>query len=181
MESIVASEIIFYIALIILVLILIILILLVLVYILLKKSYSVQKTNRQNYDAEDISFFVSDNENSHNSEETKRKDKNSNSVELQKHPSAYIFLNNQKKIRINSEEFFVGFSKANDLVISEPGVSQTHCKIKSTGNEFYLFDLISQTGTFLNGKKLLRTRELNDWDEIRIGNTLLVFRKIQYI
>ena len=176
MES--TPEMIFYIVLIVLVLILIILILTVLVYVLLRKYYTIQKIDQ--CDAEDI-FFVPNDDSFHIPGNIQRKTRNFNSAELQKHPSAYIFLNNKKKININSDEFFVGFSKSNNLTINEPGISQTHCKIKSTGDEFYIFDLISQTGTFLNGKKVLRTRELNDWDEIRIGNTLLVFRKIQYI
>jgi len=44
---------------------------------------------------------------------------------------------------------------------------------------YYLFDLISDTGTFLNSKKILRPRLLHDWDEIRMGNTSFIFRGLK--
>jgi pSer/pThr/pTyr-binding forkhead associated (FHA) protein len=39
-----------------------------------------------------------------------------------------------------------------------------------------LFDLASEHGTYLNGKKLLRPKYLADWDEIALGRFVFVFR-----
>jgi hypothetical protein len=150
-----------------------------LICILLRKFYTARKNNQQNFYAEDIQFFVPDTDNFYTSKETNKKTKRIiEPIELQKYPSAYVFLNNQQKVDINSDEFSIGSSRANDLIVNEVGVSQRHCKIKFVENGFCIFDLISQTGTFLNGKKLLRPRKLKDWDEIRIGNALLVFRRV---
>jgi hypothetical protein len=81
-----------------------------------------------------------------------------------------------KKFPIYKEEMTIGSSNENSLVIEDPTVSSTHAKIKQTQAGYYLFDMASDQGTFLNGKKLLRPKQLYDWDEIQLGNTMLIFR-----
>jgi len=44
---------------------------------------------------------------------------------------------------------------------------------------YYLYDLVSDSGTYLNGKKLLRPRLLHDWDEIKAGKTVFIFRVVK--
>ncbi|MDH5716921.1 MAG: VWA domain-containing protein [Spirochaetia bacterium] len=72
----------------------------------------------------------------------------------------------------------IGFDDENLIVIKDPDVSYSHSKIERRNDKFYIFDLISDTGTFLNGKKLLRPKEINDFDEITIGSSRFIFRKI---
>jgi hypothetical protein len=74
------------------------------------------------------------------------------------------------------DEATLGRNRDNSLVIDDETVSPRHARIKVIKNSYYLFDLVSENGTHLNGKKLLRPRVLNDWDEIRIGRTLFIFR-----
>ena len=64
----------------------------------------------------------------------------------------------------------------NTIVVTDPEVSDIHCKIKNINGGYHLFDIISDRGTFLNGKKILRPKPLHDWDEITIGNTTFLFR-----
>ncbi|MDH4261477.1 MAG: VWA domain-containing protein [Spirochaetia bacterium] len=71
----------------------------------------------------------------------------------------------------------IGNGNENSIVINDPTVSYSHAKIVMSGDEFYLHDMISESGVFLNGKKLLRPKPLNDFDEILIGRTKLLFRK----
>jgi hypothetical protein len=62
-----------------------------------------------------------------------------------------------------------------DLVIDDPAVSARHCQIDVMGKEFYVRDLGSRNGTLLNGHPV-RYSELLPGDELRLGDTVLVFR-----
>lgn len=87
-----------------------------------------------------------------------------------------------KKFPLIWDEVTIGRDKENTIVINDDAVSLKHAKIKKVGNTYYLFDLASDNGTFLNNKKLLRPKPLSDWDEIQIGRTTILFRgtKIKY-
>jgi len=81
-----------------------------------------------------------------------------------------------KKFPIFWEEVTLGRGEENSIVIKDDAVSLNHSKIKEMKGAYYIFDLATENGTFLNGKKLLRPKPLYDWDEIRIGRTQLIFR-----
>lgn len=81
-----------------------------------------------------------------------------------------------KKYLIQNEQVSIGSSSVNDINLSDETVSQRHAKIHFNKGVFHLYDLVSDKGTFLNGKKLLRPKILNDWDEIRFGQTIVIFR-----
>lgn len=81
-----------------------------------------------------------------------------------------------KKFPIFWDEFTMGRDEGNTVVIRDQAVSLSHAKIKRIKDTYMLFDLVSENGTLLNGRKLLRPKALCDWDEIRIGRTVLVFR-----
>lgn len=70
----------------------------------------------------------------------------------------------------------IGSDRESDIVIDDYAVSPRHAKIAFINGSYYLFDLISERGTVLNGKKLLRPKALYDWDEIMVGNSVLIFR-----
>ena len=171
MEKILTLEIILFITLTILIFILI-----GLLQYLLRKFYVMQKIEQYNSTIQAENLSISDTDEEYIPQRTKIFIVDE-TIESPNHFSAYVILNNQRKTLLDSDEFFIGYSKNNNLVINDRGISPKHCKIKFVENTFYLFDLMSHTGTFLNGKKLLRPREINDWDEIRIGNAVLTFRK----
>jgi hypothetical protein len=82
-----------------------------------------------------------------------------------------------RKYRINWHTVTIGYDDDSSIVIDDNTVSPKHAKIERQGNKFVLYDLLSENGTWLNGRKLLRPKELNDFDEIGIGRTKLIFRK----
>ena len=82
-----------------------------------------------------------------------------------------------RKYRINWHNISIGFAEDNSIVIDDSTVSPRHAKIERQKRKFVLYDLMSEHGTYLNGKKLLRPKELNDFDEISLGRTKLIFRK----
>ncbi len=81
-----------------------------------------------------------------------------------------------KKFPMYWEEITIGRDAENAIVIRDDAVSLRHARIKEMKGAYYIFDLASDNGTFLNGKKLLRPRPLYDWDEIKMGRTLFIFR-----
>ena len=81
-----------------------------------------------------------------------------------------------KKFPINGDELTIGRSRDNSIILQDSSVSMSHARIRYINGEFYIFDLASEYGTLLNGKKLLRPKPLNDWDEIKLGRKKFIFR-----
>ncbi len=66
-----------------------------------------------------------------------------------------------------------------DLMLSSPAVSRAHCRITCKEDRYYLSDLNSTNGTFLNGTPIPPNTEhpLQFKDEITVGNQKLSFQK----
>jgi VWFA-related protein len=85
-----------------------------------------------------------------------------------------------EKFQMIKSEVTIGSAEDNAIQIEDDGaVSQKHSRIRRIEGGYYLYDLVSDRGTFLNGRKLLRPKLLHDWDEIRVGNTVFIFRAIK--
>jgi DNA-binding response OmpR family regulator len=63
----------------------------------------------------------------------------------------------------------------NEIVVASKRVSREHALIKRQGRRFFLEDLNSTNGTFLNGERVLEPIELRDGDRLEIGEVLLIF------
>ncbi|TGK53748.1 FHA domain-containing protein [Leptospira kanakyensis] len=83
---------------------------------------------------------------------------------------------NSEQYSLQFEEMTIGNSESNHLVLHDPSVAGLHAKIKNKKGKYILFDCVSETGVYLNGKKLLRPKVLHNLDEIQIGKTVLSFR-----
>jgi pSer/pThr/pTyr-binding forkhead associated (FHA) protein len=64
--------------------------------------------------------------------------------------------------------FCIGSGKQNDFVINEPTVSERHAKIRFEKQKFWLDDLDSAYGTFVNNT-VIKTKSLPDGAMIRLG------------
>jgi FHA domain-containing protein len=65
----------------------------------------------------------------------------------------------------------IGRSSDADVRIEDRFASGVHARIYSRGANYYVEDMNSTNGTFLNGGRLHGEAKLNDLDEVKIGNT----------
>lgn len=72
-------------------------------------------------------------------------------------------------------EAVIGRSKKCDIVINEKFVSGEHLKIWYEDGEWYLEDLGSRNGTFVNDQRIRKTVLLDPEDVISIGGLNFVF------
>jgi hypothetical protein len=78
---------------------------------------------------------------------------------------------------LRKKEFGIGKAAHNDLVLSDPTVSNTHAVIMSRDGGHSIVDLGSSNGTFVNGEPIGKTaRTLKHGDQILVGRALLTFR-----
>ena len=62
-----------------------------------------------------------------------------------------------------------------DCIIDDAAVSNRHFQIEAFGREFFIRDLDSRNGTYLNGSKV-RYSQILPGDQITAGKTTLIFR-----
>ena len=74
------------------------------------------------------------------------------------------------------EEAVIGRSKKCDIYINNPYLSKNHSRITFSEGKFYIEDLKSTNGTYLNGKALgSRPVRLKDNDKITFGDLSFLF------
>jgi hypothetical protein len=90
------------------------------------------------------------------------------SVEPNRYPDIIL---NQKVIRIGKMPAMA------DVIIDSPMMSRLHAKIEQVGDEFYLTDLNSTNGTFVNGELFYGNQKykLQELDEIIFADALYHF------
>jgi sigma-B regulation protein RsbU (phosphoserine phosphatase) len=83
---------------------------------------------------------------------------------------ALVFVqgSEQKNIVLNRIPFSVGRKVDKDLVIADPRVSRDHAQIMQEGQDFFLVDLGSKHGTFVNGERIQR-QKLERGDRLEFG------------
>ena len=77
----------------------------------------------------------------------------------------------------NVEEQEIGLGRMNDnaFVIDDPLVARRHAQIILRGNRFFVVDLGTHNGTFLNSNRIVEhsSQLVKSGDQIKIGNTVL--------
>lgn len=69
----------------------------------------------------------------------------------------------------------IGRDPRNELVLSDDRVSRNHAQIRQEAGGYVIYDQGSTNGTFVNGQQVA-SQVLRDGDEIRIGDTRLIFQ-----
>ncbi len=79
-----------------------------------------------------------------------------------------------KDVPLNREQLTIGRKPDNDVVIDNPAVSGHHAKLSRVQAVYFLEDLGSTNGTFVNEKKIDK-RQLKNGDRVTIGKHLLIY------
>ena len=74
-------------------------------------------------------------------------------------------------------EMVVGRSPECSICVEDEFASNLHARIYQTGEGYYVEDLGSTNGTYVNGRRINYPTELRYGDRIRVGRTVLEFRR----
>jgi len=80
----------------------------------------------------------------------------------------YVQGNEQQTLSLNHTPYTVGRKVDRDLVIPDPRVSREHASIIAENGEFFVVDLGSKHGTFVNGERVER-QKLQRSDRLEFG------------
>ncbi|MBI3225194.1 MAG: FHA domain-containing protein [Mycolicibacterium cosmeticum] len=79
-------------------------------------------------------------------------------------------------IPLGDERVTIGKSSSNLVAFAHDStVSRLHAVLENLGSAWSLRDVGSRNGTFVNGEKIGQERVLRSGDEVRVGNSRLVF------
>lgn len=87
-----------------------------------------------------------------------------------------IQVGTDKAINISLSETFIGREGLNNVILEDGHVSKRHARLKIVGNNYYLEDLGSMNGTYVNNERISDCL-LSNGDMIRIGRSIFYFRK----
>lgn len=73
------------------------------------------------------------------------------------------------------DELTLGRSSSNNIIIKDPYISKNHFRIIKDEENFFIEDLKSSNGTYLNGEKLEDVAILKNNDHIRTGEIEFIF------
>lgn len=76
-----------------------------------------------------------------------------------------------------TDDVSVGRAAGCSILIDDTYASQQHARIYSEAESFYVEDLGSTNGTYVNGRKISYPLELRVGDRIKIGKTVFEFRR----
>ncbi len=80
---------------------------------------------------------------------------------------------NKTVIAFYRQEITIGREEGNTIRLTEQNVSRKHAKLTKSNNLIFLEDTKSYVGTFLNDKKIEEQVQLNNGDEIKIGDYVI--------
>lgn len=74
--------------------------------------------------------------------------------------------------------YAIGRGSANDLVVSDARVSRAHALIRPMSRgSFFLLDMGSANGTFLNGRLVTAPAELKNGDIVKVADCVIRFKQ----
>jgi predicted component of type VI protein secretion system len=81
------------------------------------------------------------------------------------------------RLELEGDRSTIGKAAENDIPLADdPTASHLHAVLERFAAGWCVTDLGSSNGTWVNGERIWASRRLRDGDEIRVGQTRLVFR-----
>jgi FHA domain/FhaA, N-terminal domain len=82
-----------------------------------------------------------------------------------------------RRIVLPADTVVIGRRAASAVMLDDPEVSRRHARVEYVTPRYYISDLGSTNGTFVNGRKVNGRHPLTDGDTIDVGQTRLRFRR----
>ncbi|MCY1015262.1 FHA domain-containing protein [Pyxidicoccus sp. MSG2] len=96
------------------------------------------------------------------------------------HPPAFLYVERGpgvgQLVPVKQGPLVMGRSSSSELRLQHPSISRRHAQLTRRADRFFLKDLSSQNGTFLNRNRVTAEAEVMPGDEISMGNALLRLR-----
>ncbi|NLJ99046.1 MAG: FHA domain-containing protein [Tissierellia bacterium] len=97
--------------------------------------------------------------------------------------SIYLKLINRKDtLPFKIQEYYtlkditnLGRANNNEIIIKDPYVSKNHLKLVKDEGNYYLEDLNSANGTYVNGDRIMDVVKLKNGDRIRVGQVEFLY------
>ena len=77
---------------------------------------------------------------------------------------------------IGDSAWSIGRDGANDLVVDDDEISSRHARITFSDDSFWVEDLDSTNGTFVNGERISSLTRLHDDDLLKMGRVMMKFK-----
>lgn len=87
-------------------------------------------------------------------------------------------LNPGQQFPLDREKSVLGRSPECDIVLDVGAVSRFHAQIISAGNDYFVEDLKSRNGTYVNGELIHGRRQLKDRDQLKVCDLLFSFHQV---
>jgi pSer/pThr/pTyr-binding forkhead associated (FHA) protein len=91
-----------------------------------------------------------------------------------------VALPSGKRIALEKERTVIGRGKKSDIVASNGHVSTTHCALLKDGQSYFIRDLDSSNGTFVNGAEIQGKKKLRNNDTISLGQKAVAYQFRRY-
>jgi Nif-specific regulatory protein len=85
-----------------------------------------------------------------------------------------------KTYELRDKKTTIGRESSNEIVLKDASISRQHCLIEKREDQFFINDLKSLNGTFINGKEAVNTM-LKHGDKIHIGDFILRFHTKDFV
>jgi pSer/pThr/pTyr-binding forkhead associated (FHA) protein len=82
---------------------------------------------------------------------------------------------NGQEHRLLTPSATIGRAVECEIVIASKSISREHARLHLNGRRWYIEDLGSTNGTFLNGERVIGSRDLRDGDSLKVGDLIFLF------
>ena len=79
-------------------------------------------------------------------------------------------------LEVKQGTLVIGRASVSELRLQHPSISRRHTQIRRVGEQFFVKDLGSQNGTFVNKTRIASETEAKPGDSITLGNAMLRLR-----
>src|SRR5271157_4592959 len=80
--------------------------------------------------------------------------------------------------RLERDSAILGRHPDCDIVLDSGAVSRQHARVVRVDNKFYIEDMQSRNGTYVNGRQIRERYQLNDEDRITLCDVVMVFHDV---